>query len=100
MEEVISRGHPIHETLTAANVFPVDLLQAVQVGEESGRLPESLAILARQQLEASRSAFGILAQLAGWLVWFLVAGMTIMLIFRLAGSYFGSINEALKWLKG
>ncbi|HZZ29595.1 MAG TPA: type II secretion system F family protein [Pirellulales bacterium] len=99
MEAVITRGHPIHEALTEAGVFPIELLHAVQVGEESGRLPETLAILAKQQLEASRSAFAILSQLAGWLVWCLVAGLIIVLIFRLAGVYFGSINQALKGLK-
>jgi type IV pilus assembly protein PilC len=100
MEEVIARGHPIHEALAEAGVFPIELTHAVQVGEESGRLPETLAMLAQRQIEEARSAFAIFTRLAGWGVWCLVAGLIILLIFRMAGQYFGSINQALKGLKG
>ncbi|HTQ38014.1 MAG TPA: type II secretion system F family protein [Pirellulales bacterium] len=100
MEQVIARGHPIYEALTEAGVFPIELVHAVQVGEESGRLVESLEILARQQLEAARTAFAIFTRLAGWGVWCLVAGLITVLIFRLAGDYLGNINQAMKGLKG
>jgi type IV pilus assembly protein PilC len=98
IEQVISRGHPIHEALREAKIFPFDLVHTVQVGEESGRLSETLGILARQELESARIAFSVLTKAAGWGVWVLVAAFIIMLIFRMAGVYFGSINQALKQL--
>jgi type IV pilus assembly protein PilC len=96
VQQVIGRGHPIHEALSEAGVFPNELIHSVQVGEQSGRLVETLEVLARQELEAARSAFAIFARLGGWVVWCLVAGLIIMLIFRLAGVYIGGINQALK----
>jgi type IV pilus assembly protein PilC len=99
MEQVISRGHPIHEAMTEARVFPMELIHTVQVGEESGRLEETLANVARQELDSARNAFAILTRIAGWVVWFLVAGLIIALIFRMAGVYIGGINQALKGFK-
>jgi type IV pilus assembly protein PilC len=99
MEQVISRGHPIHEAMEEARVFPFELIHTVQVGEESGRLEETLAIVARQELESARSALAILTRGAGWVVWLLVAGLIIALIFRMAGVYIGNINQALKAIK-
>ena len=91
---VIQRGHEVHVALAQSNVFPKELLDAVQVGEESGRLPETLAILSRQQLDEARAALAILTRLAGYAVWLLVALLIIALIFRLAGFYIGMINAA------
>jgi type IV pilus assembly protein PilC len=99
MERVISKGHPIHEAMSEAKVFPRELIHTVQVGEESGRLEETLAIVARQELESARSALALLTRGAGWVVWCLVAGFIIALIFRMAGVYIGGINQALKGIK-
>lgn len=99
MDAVINRGHPIHEAMTEARIFPIELIHTVQVGEESGRLEETLAIVARQELESARSALTVLTRGAGWVVWLLVAGLIIALIFRMAGVYIGTINQALKAIK-
>jgi type II secretory pathway component PulF len=97
MVAVISRGRPIHEAMSQARVFPAAYIDAVAVGEESGRLVETLAILSRQQQEESRSALAVLVRLAGFAVWLLVAALIITMIFRLAGFYVGTIQDAANW---
>ena len=96
IQAAIERGESIHEALSETRVFPIELLNAVHVGEESGRLAESLAVVARQQLDEARHALAILTRVAGYIVWFLVAALIVTLIFRLAGLYFGTLNQLLK----
>ncbi len=92
---VIQRGHEIHEALAQSNVFPKELLDAVQVGEESGRLPETLAIISRQQLDEARAALAILTRLAGYAVWLLGGAVDYLADFpHLAGFYIGTIRAA------
>jgi type IV pilus assembly protein PilC len=95
----IGRGESIHEALNETGIFPVELLHAVQVGEESGRLVESLDVIARQQLEEARRALATLTSVAGYAIWCLVAGFIIVLIFRMFNFYLGNIDQALKGLK-
>jgi hypothetical protein len=52
--------------------------------------------LSRRYEEEAESALQVLTTIAGFAVWLLVAGMIIVMIFRLAGFYFGAINDALK----
>jgi type II secretory pathway component PulF len=94
MAVVISRGRPIHEAMSVVRVFPPAYVDAVAVGEESGRLVETLAILSRQQQDEARSALAVLVRLAGFAVWLLVAALIVTMIFRLAGFYFGAIQKA------
>lgn len=91
----IAAGKSLHEALAKARLFPSEFLDAVAVGEESGRLVETLELLSRQLQEDARSALTVLTGLAGYAVWLLVAGMIIMMIFRLAGFYLNMINSVM-----
>ena len=95
VQDLIQNGDSIHGALTKTGVFPMEFLHAVQVGEESGRMSETMEIIARQQLDAARRAMAVLTKAAGYGVWFLVAALIITLIFRLAGVYLGNLNQAL-----
>lgn len=92
----IENGQDIHSSLAATGVFPKDLLDSIAVGEESGRLAELMERLSKEYQERAGSAISILAQAAGYLVWAMVAGLIIMLIFQLFSSYVGILNEAAK----
>jgi type II secretory pathway component PulF len=81
--------------LSATGSFPPEFIHAVEVGEDSGRLTESLGIVARQYQDESRRALAMLTQFAGYIVWAAVAFLIILLIFRLAGNYIGAINDAV-----
>jgi type II secretory pathway component PulF len=92
----IRQGHSIHDALTAAGVFPIELLESVQVGEQSGRLVESMAHMAREYQDQARMAMNVLTILTGLAVTGLIGAVIVFLIFRVFGFYLGTINDALK----
>jgi type II secretory pathway component PulF len=91
----IRRGSDLHDALDSTASYPREFLDTIEVGEQSGRLSESLGKLAEQYEDEARAAMAILTRMLGFLVWLLVAGLIIMMIFRLAGFYLGIINDAL-----
>jgi type IV pilus assembly protein PilC len=91
----IAGGNSIYEVFCEAACFPPDFLDALQVGEHSGKLAESMALLSRQYREQARAALATLTMLAGFAVWAAVALLIIALIFRLFMFYLGVINEAM-----
>jgi type II secretory pathway component PulF len=98
-EEIITqivRGNEVYEALEEAGVFPRDFLDAFEVGERSGRLPESMAHLSQQYQDQARRSLAALTVVAGFGVWALVAALIILMIFRLAFFYINTINDALK----
>jgi type II secretory pathway component PulF len=90
VEEGIESGTPIYEALVAAGVFPEHFLDAVRVGEESGRLVESMGLLSRQYRDQAEAGFQTLTKIGGFGVWLLVAAILIMMIFRLFSFYIGT----------
>jgi type II secretory pathway component PulF len=91
----LGQNREIHDALGATRVFPQDFIDAVAVGETSGRLPETMATLALGYEERARSGLSTLASLAGFLVWLLIAGFIISMIFRLFQNYVNTINSVL-----
>ncbi len=93
----IAGGNSIHESFRVAGGFPADFLDTLAVGEQSGKMVESMGILARQYQDRARIAMTALAVVAGVAVMMLIAGLIIAMIFRIfITSYLGPINEALK----
>ncbi len=93
----VSGGGEIHRALERTGAFPDDFIAAVEVGEQSGRLTESMGRLSNQYEEQARLALGTLSVIAGFVVYGMVAALIIFLIFRLAGFYVGTIYEALEY---
>jgi type IV pilus assembly protein PilC len=92
----IRAGREIHEALAETRAFPVHFIDAVQVGEESGQLVESMANLADQYQHEARAAMNTITVLLGVAVTALIAGVIIFLIFRVFSFYSGVLNDALK----
>jgi type II secretory pathway component PulF len=92
----ISAGNSIHETFCRAGGYPVEFLDTLAVGEQSGKVVESMGLLARQYQDRARAALAMLTLFAGWAVWLLIAILLIALIFRMFSFYLGAINNALK----
>ena len=90
----IAAGHSIHEAFCRAGGYPADFLDNLAVGEESGKVVESMGRLARQYMEQARAALGILTVAAGVAVYALVIAAIAMMIFRVAGFYIGNLNAA------
>jgi type IV pilus assembly protein PilC len=93
----VKSGREISEALSRSATYPRDFLDHLEIGERSGRLPESMALLSRQYQEQAQRALGTLTVLAGFAVWALVAMLIIAIIFKLAFFYLGTINDALNF---
>jgi type II secretory pathway component PulF len=92
----IEQGNSLFEAFTQADCFPAEFLDAIAVGEQSGKLEESLTNLSRQYNEQARFALKTINTIAAFLVWMIIAAIIIAMIFRLATSYFGLINDLSK----
>ena len=92
----IDAGNSIYEAFFAAGGYPTDFLDAVAVGEQSGRLVESLGLLSRQYQDQARAATAVLTKLAAYAVWCVIALVLIALIFRLAMFYIGTLYDAME----
>ncbi|RIK84010.1 MAG: hypothetical protein DCC68_02330 [Planctomycetota bacterium] len=91
----VATGSEIHEALRSTRAFPADFLDAVEVSEHSGSLVESLDRLSRQYEEQAQAASGVLATIAGFAVWAMVAALIIVVIFRLFFSYLGMYRSLM-----
>lgn len=91
----LKNGQPIHQTIAATGAFSPDFVHSVTVGEESGRLSETLDQVSEQYEHRARSQAAALATAGAFAVWGLVAFVIIVLIFRLAMFYVGTIQDAV-----
>jgi type IV pilus assembly protein PilC len=97
IEEVVTqvaRGDEIYEAFAETRAFPAEFLATLEVGERSGRLPETMAILARQYQDQARRTLAVLTTLAGFGVWAVIALIIIAMIFQVFSFYLNVLNEA------
>jgi type IV pilus assembly protein PilC len=95
----VAAGHPLHHALGATGAFPGEFIDALAVAEDSGRTVESMERLSKRYEEEAETAIKAIAVILGILVAALVMGIIILIIFRLAGFYVGTINEAVEMAK-
>ncbi len=91
----IRSGRELYEALAQTGVFPRPFIDAVEVGERSGRMSETLALLSKQYQDEARAALTTLTKIAGFAVWLLVAMLLIGMIMRMASSYVDMLNNAV-----
>ena len=92
----IMAGNSIYEAFRDTGCFPRDFLDTLAVGEQSGRIAESMQRLSRQYQQQAQTAMTTLNVLAGFVVWGIIALILIALIFRLFGFYLGTIYDAME----
>jgi type IV pilus assembly protein PilC len=92
---VVRKGKKIAKALVAVGggLFPDEFLDQVKIGEESGQISEVMGRAAEQYREEGIRRTKILALIAGYVVYGLVALMVIALIFSIAMSVFGVYNS-------
>ncbi len=95
IERDIENGQSIHAALANTEAFPLEFLDHLAVAEESGQLAESMDRLAQQYHEHARTALAALAKSGGLAIWLVIVTVIVFLIFRLAASYVGMINNAI-----
>jgi type IV pilus assembly protein PilC len=93
-------GQEIGPTLATCGeaLFPAEFIDAIHVGETSGRLPDVMAKLSGQYQEEAARKMKWLAMLAGGGVYLMVGIMIIALILKLAMSIAGVYDDATKGL--
>ncbi len=95
VKDVVRRRAAPHGLLAQRRI-PDRLHRRPAVAEESGRTVESMERLSNRYEDEAEAAVRALATVFGFLVAALVMGIIVLLIFRLAGFYLGTINDALK----
>ena len=90
----LRRGASLEEALATGGGFPREVLEAVGLGEASGTTAESLGRLVPVFEDRARRGFAAAAQALGWAAWGAVAGLVILLVFRVMGVYVGIIEQA------
>ena len=93
---IMAAGHPLYQAFAATGVFPPDFIDAIEVAEESGAVVESMERLSKRYEEEAETAFKVLTTFAGVAVALLVMGLIVLMIFRIAGFYIGTLNDALR----
>lgn len=103
------KGNEIVETLgkIGPTLFPDEFIQAVHIGEESGRLAEVMQKEAEIYREASLRGMKFLVKIVTGIVYAAIGILVIVCIFRVIGVYTGQVDQALdiandphKWLQG
>ena len=96
INDVIETGRPVNEAVAPTGMFPTEFVDAIQVGEETGKLSETMLRMAKAYEEQVQAQSTIITTVAGFAVWAIVALFIIVMIFRLAGFYVGAINSAVE----
>jgi type IV pilus assembly protein PilC len=93
----IMAGNSIHDSFSRVGGYPVEFLDTLAVGEQTGKTVESMGHLARQFADQAKAVTVVLATLAGIGIWILIGAMLIALIFHLYFTiYLNPINDALR----
>jgi type IV pilus assembly protein PilC len=95
MEASVRQGNSLFDTFAATGDYPPEFLDTLRVGEQTGKVVESMEHLSRQYRDRATVALGTLTMLAGFAVWGMVAVVIIVLIFRIFSFYLGTIQDAL-----
>lgn len=96
MRLVIRRGGEMHEAFRSTRQYPDDFLDALQTGELSGRVSETLHRLSKDYDERAKMWYRGLTVACGLGVFLMVAAFMILMIFQVFQLYMAPINDALK----
>lgn len=92
----IGRGQDFHTALSRTDAFPSDFLQAVQIGERTGELTESLKRLSEDYREQSEINLRRVGQITAFGIFITVGSVMGFSILLMYASYLGTLSEALK----
>jgi len=93
----LGAGDSLFEAFVETYAYPDTFLDALNVGEETGKLDDAMARLARQYREEAEAAMKVLGVVGFFVVFGVIALMIIVVVFRLFFlMYLGPINEVLE----
>ena len=92
----VADGQDFYTALRQTDAFPNDLLQAVQTGERTGELTESLERLSDDYREQSVIDLRRIGQISGFGIFVTVSTLMGFSILFMYANYLGSLSDALK----
>ena len=92
----IERGESFAEAFAAADVFPQEFIESMQLGELSGTETESLDHLALQYRERAKAALNLIATMAGMAIWLSVLMIVGFMVLRMGLQYVNFLNDLSK----
>ena len=95
-EESLRRGATLTDSLRTTGLFSDRLLAGVSIGEATGTTAEVLDRLAGEFDDEARRGLEAAAQGVGFLIWAMVAGLIIVLIFRIFSFYVATLQGLTK----
>lgn len=93
-EDAIRQGRTLTQTLRQTRVFPVDFVQAVETGELTGTVPESLEHLSRRYDDEIQRNLRTLSTIGGVLIMLMIfASLGFIIIYLYYNIYFKPLME-------
>jgi type IV pilus assembly protein PilC len=92
----LSEGHDLSAALATTRLFPEDFINILANAEEGGRMTEVLEHQTEHYQDEASRKMSAMTWVASALVWVVVAIFIIFVIFRVAMTYLGMIDQALQ----
>ena len=93
--QAVATGQQFHTALEQTDAFPEEFLHAVQVGEQTGELTESLGRLSDDYREQSSLNLRRISQISGFGIFVGVGTMICFSIMLMWANYLSMMNEAV-----
>lgn len=93
-KNAILQGRDIHSVMSDSKLFQKDTLEAVELGEASGRLAETLDKHFRQLKSQVKSSMATITYLASALIWASIAAVLILIIIKVFSMYADGLEDA------
>ncbi len=88
----VASGGTLSEALAETRLFPLEFIEIVAVGEESGKLSESFRRQADNHFEDAGASATALAMVAAGALWVLVAAFIVYQIFLMFSQYLQALS--------
>jgi len=95
MRAQLAAGEELSEVMSSTGLFPAEYVEIVIVGETTGTVPEKLEQMSPRFEEDARRSLKLMASAISWLVWCILAGFIIFIIFSIMLTYMGQLGQAL-----
>ncbi|TVS16613.1 MAG: hypothetical protein EA424_13965 [Planctomycetaceae bacterium] len=96
VDTALLEGREFHESLRATGMFPDEFLDSLEAAEIAGTPGTTMSHMAEDYRNRAAAAAGGLTMAATVGVWVTVGVFLVLMIFRLALFYLGTLNEALQ----
>lgn len=88
----VNKGDPVAEAVGINSIFPAEFLATLNVGEESGQIPEVMGRQAEYYREETARRAKTVSRALAWGVYILVGIFIIVAIFQLMGVYVKAVG--------